>query len=311
MPEVDTVLNTLRLLPHDSRWAVKHICIEDEGQSTAAAICNGTAVAVSDGSLKFGIGSSAFIISNPSCRHAIVGGNIIPGPVKDGDSHRCELAGIYGILIVVDTLVQRFEISQGAVHIACDNEQALQVLHPDFLPDPQYANFDLVNSIFLLLKQSPLSWTYEHVYGHQDSRKLHRPLTRLKTLNVSMDHLAKSIWQYHASSPGDTLDVGYSPIRGEGWQLWSGLTKVTHPSNAVLYEYLQDNLTQMWWVRRNVVTKPTLEEIDWDGTKNMMQSITPAERRYVTKHSSNNFGVGSTLVEWKFQSDATCPRCDA
>jgi hypothetical protein len=43
----------------------------------------------------------------------------------------------------------------------------------------------------------------------------------------------------------------------------------------------------------------------------MMSQLTPAERHFITKNASNYCGVGTTLVQWKFQADATCPRCGA
>jgi hypothetical protein len=41
-----------------------------------------------------------------------------------------------------------------------------------------------------------------------------------------------------------------------------------------------------------------------------MAKLKPSRRRWITKHASENCGVGKTLVEWKQQTDALCPRCD-
>ena len=40
-----------------------------------------------------------------------------------------------------------------------------------------------------------------------------------------------------------------------------------------------------------------------------MQSLTPPERHFITKHASSNCGVGTTLVQWNLQEDDACPRC--
>jgi hypothetical protein len=40
-----------------------------------------------------------------------------------------------------------------------------------------------------------------------------------------------------------------------------------------------------------------------------MNSLTATQRKYITKSASENYGIGKTLVEWKYQSDAKCPRC--
>ena len=87
--EVDTVRATFKFLPPARKWASRHIVISDDGTCVAQAIRLGTAVAVSDGSLKDGIGTAAFIIVNDMCgyEHPIVGAMPIPGTIKEGDSH--------------------------------------------------------------------------------------------------------------------------------------------------------------------------------------------------------------------------------
>jgi len=67
-------------------------------ESLVAAFRNGTAIAVSDGSLKSLLGTSGYIITTPDGPAYIQGVNRVPGPLKDGDSYRCELAGLYAIL---------------------------------------------------------------------------------------------------------------------------------------------------------------------------------------------------------------------
>jgi hypothetical protein len=88
--------------------------ITDNGQTIAAAIQQGTAVAVSDGSLKLNLGTSAFIICGPNFTHSIVGVNVLPGCVHDGDSLRCELSGLYAICLTVSVIVNQFGLTGSA-----------------------------------------------------------------------------------------------------------------------------------------------------------------------------------------------------
>ena len=94
------------------------------------------AIAVSDGSLKYGIGTAAFMVVSSAniALHPIIGTLLVPGVVKDGDSHCCELAGIYGIVILIQSMVDRYSILSGGVHVACNIKQALHIFDPDFLP---------------------------------------------------------------------------------------------------------------------------------------------------------------------------------
>jgi hypothetical protein len=47
-------------------------------------------------------------------------------------------------------------------------KSALLVLEPWFVPEPSHDSFDLVNAIWQLIQESPLSWTVEWVEAHQD-----------------------------------------------------------------------------------------------------------------------------------------------
>jgi hypothetical protein len=40
-----------------------------------------------------------------------------------------------------------------------------------------------------------------------------------------------------------------------------------------------------------------------------MNGLNAPLRKYITKSASENYGVGTTLVEWKHQDNAVCPRC--
>jgi hypothetical protein len=101
-----------------------------------------------------------------------------------------------------------------------------------------------------MLQDSPLQWTCEHVYGHQDTKqKRYTPLSRLAHLNVSMDHTFKWFWtQTVHSRPDFPVPDSAPPIQHEGWQVWDNQEKVTDPSSSNLYDLLQDGPTQMWWV---------------------------------------------------------------
>ena len=89
------------------------------------AIRDNIAVAVSDASLKHNFGTAAFTIEGANALHRALGAIIVPGPVKDGDSYRCELAGLLAIVIWVNALCKLHNLTQGSVLIACDNISTL------------------------------------------------------------------------------------------------------------------------------------------------------------------------------------------
>jgi len=82
-----TLQEAILALPPTCLWAVQHAKSDDQGLKVAHAIAQGTAVAVSDGSLRYTLGTSAFVIEGSTPDHHVIGYNRVPGPVEEGDSH--------------------------------------------------------------------------------------------------------------------------------------------------------------------------------------------------------------------------------
>jgi hypothetical protein len=98
-------------LPPDSKWAVDTYSIQaDNGLILAQAISNGCAIAVSDASLKAGFGTAAYVLEGPTPDGRLVAVNVVPGPISEGNSYRCEISGLIGILTLVNLLCQNHRI---------------------------------------------------------------------------------------------------------------------------------------------------------------------------------------------------------
>ena len=127
-----------------------------------------------------------------------------------------------------------------------------------------------------------------------------------------MDDLAKGIWQHLAWDPDE--DRLPSPpqhsILGKGWQLWHGDIKLNNPTTDNLYKIIHNPITHDWYRRHNQVSETASTLIDWTVTSKVMKALPLHLRTWVTKTASENCGVGTTLVEWKLQDDARCPRCN-
>jgi len=93
-----TLQDAILALPPTCLWAVQHAKSDDHGAIVAQAIAQGTAMAVSDGFLRCTLGTSAFVIEGTTSDHHVIGYNRVLGPVEEGDSHRCELAGLCAII---------------------------------------------------------------------------------------------------------------------------------------------------------------------------------------------------------------------
>jgi len=277
---ITTVNAAMKALPDSARWALKHIMLVDQGEQLAGDIQHYKAVAVSDGSLKLGLGTAAFVIEGHNGFGRMTGVNKVPGPIKDGDSHRCEVLGLYAIILLVNEVCTLHNVTTGSITIACDNSTSLNIFHPDYFPTTNHANFDLVSASWTLLQESPLQWHPVHVKGHQDDHTRLQSLSRLAQLNVEMDTLAKQYWLHLVTSAPDD-EFPYPTchaIYKEGWQIWEGKEKIVAPSTDNLYSRIQDPLTNQWWVRHGHLTFEGLALTDPTATEAMMQSLPKARR---------------------------------
>ena len=298
----------LEALPQSCHWAIQHATFDDDGLTVARAILNNQAVAVSDGSLRFTLGTSAFVVEGADASHRLIGYNRVPGPIKEGDSHRCELAGLYAIVTLVNCLCQYHHVSQGSVTVACDNTGALKPGAIDYLPKSSQKNLDIMQALWKSIQDSPVEWKAQHVYGHQD-KKIKDSNRRLAALNCEMDSLAKQHWA-RVFREVQFDPAPHIPIHNEGWTIWDGTTKLTSPSRNALYDQITDPITQSWWVWHKRITAGAQSHIDWENCATSIPCLKPSRRRWITKHASAQCGVGITLLKWKYQTDAKCPRCN-
>ena len=308
-------MDTLRmLLPERIRWALYELSSSDDGGTIAEALQMGTAVAVSDGSLKdaspgHAFGTSAFVIEGMDSKDRITGQNIVPGPLKMGQSYRTELAGLIGIVYFINGLCKQRDITHGHIKVACDNQPALYPFQADYQPNPKQEEYDLVKTLWHGIRESPISWSPEHVQGHSNDKKKTN-FTRLELLNIEMDTKAKALCWSRLQQEGHSMDPPIIRSHNEGWSLWHNDSKLASPNYKTLYSIIQDKSTIIYWERHNRYPKEIKDEIDWEASADGLTSLPRARRRWVTKHASENCGVGSTLVKWKKQSDAKCPCCN-
>ncbi len=153
LPPAD-IHHTLARLPDTIQWAVKWSVIPNNGQHISQAIEDGSAQAVSDGSLKELFGTTASILTAPHMQDPVTCDTIVPGPIKDGDSYHCELAGLISSVTLANEIAKHHQLPSGAITIACDNQATLRVFEPNFIPEPQEESFDLVSCLSHQVKNS-------------------------------------------------------------------------------------------------------------------------------------------------------------
>jgi hypothetical protein len=92
----------------------------DNGTRIAQAIRDGKAIALSDSFFKGGFGTSALVIETEDSEDNTIAINVVPGNTEDHGSYRSELAGIFGQVIMVNTICKVHGITQGEIECGCD-----------------------------------------------------------------------------------------------------------------------------------------------------------------------------------------------
>jgi hypothetical protein len=164
----------------------------------AQAICNGIAVAASNGSYDeaTGIVTSGYQLCAATMElqidNLITGANQSPGEAEDQSSYWSELAGILGVLVMVQSLCTLYEIQEGAIEVALDNKSAAEQSAGDWLLRPRHWDYDMLLEIRSRLQALPIQVNFRWVKGHQDSSPPSngRELDAWAKMNITADALA-------------------------------------------------------------------------------------------------------------------------
>ena len=108
-------------------------------------------------------------------------------------SHRSELSGLIGVVRQI-FLCRQHRVCHRSIEVGCDGMEVCKAASR-FLYEPnvKISHFDMVSTLHQLIKDSPLTWTFRHIKGHQDDMKDIHELTEWEQMNVKVDARAKSL----------------------------------------------------------------------------------------------------------------------
>ena len=307
-------MDFIHRLPPELSWAIYRCTIPYNGLRIQQSLLSGNAIMVSDASLKGNFGTSAVVIEGENSIGRSIAVNIVPGPIRDGDSYRCELAGIIGGLTILKAVCQVHSIQQGTIKVICDNVSTLRIFEPLFIPDPSEESFDLVSCLHHLSKELPITFTTEHVKGHALKYKHESQLTRYERLNEEMDNTAKAFWNY-LHDIGHPMEATQMAIYNEGWTIWKSYQKIVGAPTDEIYPLLEDHHTLSYWTQPHTlqpsprIPPEAIQHVDWEMSQSNMKALSLSRKLWTTKQASENCGVGITQFMWGKQDTDECPRC--
>jgi hypothetical protein len=140
-----TIEETILCLPASERWALHQTTHIDNGASLTTAIIRRDTTAVSDGSHKDQLGTSATILRSPGDRSAaILCVNRVPGLLSDQLAYHSELAGVLASLLMVEIVCQLHDITDGAITLGLAGEQAMKDTGDDWPLHCTHAQYDIL-----------------------------------------------------------------------------------------------------------------------------------------------------------------------
>ena len=117
----------------DARWAVKSFIATDDGGFIADAMRAGHCVGISDGSFKDENGTACWVLECDTSQGRIYGPCITPGNAKDQSAYWSELAGLYGIVTMLEAICQCHAVTARNAEIGCDVIQPLGTGQPTLI----------------------------------------------------------------------------------------------------------------------------------------------------------------------------------
>ena len=227
---------------------------EGNRKKLAAALRSGKLVGASDGSVKNGIGSHAWIITKKSKTHKhksrIYGAGPVDGHPRSMNSTRAERAGFLGPLIQTLSLAQEYNITRGKLTMHVDNIGSYKKGQAPQMGDGTFrhviADYDLKlhksTLEYKLKTEHNVEVEYCHVKAHQDTKPVldtkgkPLPLNQAAKLNIFCDKQAEKVREN--PTPGHEPKI--NPEMASGTQVYFQSKGVTNVKN--LYEQIHQHI---------------------------------------------------------------------
>ena len=286
--------------------------VRGDANDILESIRQGRGKVVSDGSYleEEDIGTASWILEG-SKNNYVIGQHETPGDRQYQCSHRSEMFGLLGGILTTNALCEAHGITDGTITAKCDGEGTIlivQWLHA--VTNNSRKHHDLIHSIKEALAVSPLTWTFEHIDGHQDDHMSYSQLDRWAQLNVIVDAAAKKKLTNilrHNTRKGHEICIPYThcTVKWKGYKAYHS-NVCSHLSKTLADDINKLRLRQYWEARKNI-GELSAEHVDW---KHLEKSSTSYKKgKWLAKFVSGICGVGSMLMLWKHQNHSSCPRC--
>lgn len=120
------------------------------------------------------------------------------------------------------------------------------------------SNYDLLFAIRKLWAESPITWKFRHIKGHQDDNLPLANLDRWAKLNIEMDTRAKKHMEISKRSPRHYL------LTAEPWSTWYQGGKIISDFSNTIYDLVHSDEIKHYWKKKDDRTEEVINSINWE-----------------------------------------------
>ena len=294
-------------------WMWEDLYVPGGWEAVVESIADGSAIFVTDGSynrsVRSDLSSSGWLLYCARRQKILLTCSFYEVTKKAG-SYRGELMGLASIHVFIAAIEEYYSIaiSEDST-IACDNLGALQRSQERRKKVPTSAKHSDIRRVLRTahsrLRSRP---QYEHVYGHQDSRKHWDQLSVLEKLNCHCDNLAKAaLLRGITDDAVATIDRQKLPL--ESVAVFLGNQKITGECGDEIRFVIGLKKARRFYLEELGWMAATFDSVDWVSRDKALAQTTDMFRTWLCKQCSSFCATGRNMGRW-FDSDATeCPNC--
>lgn len=287
------------------RWMWENLTWVGDDDWLAAAIADGTCIAVTDGSymkdLYPNIQSAAVVLECTRGRGRMWCSFTETSAVAC--SYRGELLGLMAIHLILLAINEVHPELGGSVQIFSDCLGALDKvknLPPSRIPSGM-AHSDVLKNILVNCSDLSFARYYSHVKAHQDDTIAYQDLTRPAQLNVNMDSYAKqALWDLRATQQPTQQAFPLEPVC-----IFAGTGKITADSGHAPRYWTHRKLAREVFSQLDILYYTGFDKVDWEMVYQTLHEVPRLFQQWACKQV---MGIAGTM-EWDKSEVRMCPSC--
>ena len=132
-------------------------------------------------------------------------------------------------------------ITSDGIKVGCDGLSALNKAFNTWPLEPSDPHFDLLSALWKMISSSPVTWTTQHIAGHQDNDP-----------NAKFDWRAEHNTNAQPCQGFLDADITFSscvlyPISDEGFQVWLGNRKLSSHQASTFFDHIHGKTILNYW----------------------------------------------------------------